>query len=97
MRSEVHAARKEYRCGAPYGPCDRRILRGQAYTQLTWGPGEPPFNLPTWTVIRACSDCAALPEGADAPDAPCPAHNAELQCQRTANHPPPHEYPIGLF
>lgn len=100
MKREVHQARKEYPCSAPYGPCNRRILRGQPYTQLSYGPGEKPFTSPDWTVLRACSTCEALPVGTETPGAePCPAHTADLQCAALAGHYPatPHEFPIGLF
>ena len=94
IRRETHTARREYRCDAPYGPCTRRILRGQTYTLICYPPGTPPFKSPTWTNIRACSACATLPAGVEIP---CPIGSDGLQCSKLIDHEPPHDYPIGLF
>jgi hypothetical protein len=95
---EVHVARKEYRCDAPLAPCARRILRGAPYTQVSYKPGEAPFNASTWQVLRCCSSCIPI-EGETRAPVQCGAGNADAQCPLPSGHYPrtPHEIPQGLF
>lgn len=96
---EVHVARKEYPCDSPYRHCDRRIRRGDAYTMITFPPGSEPLRASIWTTVRACSACEKIPhEVVPREKLPCTIGRGEdLQCELTAGHVPPCQYPIGLF
>lgn len=98
-RREVHAARKEYPCDAPFRPCSRRIRRGDPYTQLSYPPNAAPYFVGLWTIVRACSVCAPIPhEVASRAPAPCTFGSSDTQCELPAHGPDrPHQFPIGLF
>lgn len=93
-RREIRVARKEYPCGAPHRPCDRRIRRGDPYTQISHPPDPPRYH---WTVIRACTACEPIPHSLAPAPTPCTLGRGDLQCELTAGHVPPCQYPIGLF
>lgn len=98
IRREVRVARKEYRCEAPFRPCDRRILRGDPYTQTSFSPGSPPFGAAAWINLRACSVCSPIPhEVTTRHHQPCGVGASDQQCSLPLDHETPHEYPIGLF
>jgi hypothetical protein len=97
-RREVHVARKEYRCEAPFGPCSRRILRGQPYTLFSFPPGSEPLRLQTWTNLRACSVCAPIRHEVSSTPTPCAAVVGGEQCSLDAHGPErDHEFALGLF
>lgn len=99
VKVEVHVARKEYSCGDLRRACDRKIRRGDPYTQSSYPPGEPPFKSPVWEIIRSCSACMPIAQEVSSVPSRCTVGSSELQCSLAAGHYPatPHDYPIGLF
>lgn len=100
----VHVARKEYACSSPDRPCTRRILRGDPYTQLSYGPFQPPFTRsPGWTVLRLCSTCSPIAPGESPVATPCPYGAGSNQCVLSEGHdagdtPTAHQFaPEALF
>lgn len=92
---DIRVARKDYPCGAPHRPCKRRIRPGDPYTQISYPPEPPRYH---WTIVRACSACEPLPSAlVPSERIPCPIGRGDLQCDLPAGHPPPCQYPIGLF
>ena len=97
-KREVHVARKEYRCEAPFGPCPRRILKGQPYTLFSFPPFSDPLKLSVWTSLRACSVCAPISHEVSSTPTPCSAVVAGDQCSLPEHGPErDHEFALGLF
>lgn len=103
-KRDVRVARKEYPCSAPDRPCTRRILRGDPYTQLSYGPYQPPFvKSHVWTILRLCSTCSPIAPHESPVPAPCPFGSGERQCILSDGHdagpnPTAHQFaPEALF
>lgn len=95
METEVHVARKLYRCSTR--SCSREIRPGDQYTLVAIAPGEAPAKLPYWTTERYCSVCRPLPAGFDGGRQPCTVATAGSQCELSLDHHGAHQFPIGLF
>lgn len=90
IRRAEHVARKPYPCDDPdHRGCQRQILAGDLYVQLSW----PHHGV--WTIVRCCSLCRPPTEGSG--PRPCPIAPTGSTCTLTADHPGPHEYQEPLF
>lgn len=100
VRVEVHVARHERRCDAPFHPCARRIRVGDPYTLLAYPPGAEPFKQRGWVNLYACSACSPIPHEVSSAPLPCTFMSGDLQCELADGHLAAglnHQYPIGLF
>ena len=100
VRVEVHVARRERGCDAPFRSCNRRIRVGDPYTLLAYPPGALPFKSHQWVNLYACTACSPVPHEVTSAPQPCTVMSGDLQCELAAGHEAAginHQYPIGLF